>query len=101
MHFLLFYDFVPDYMERRAQYRAQHLELAWASHARGELVLGGAYADPTDGAMLLFESESRSTVESFAATDPYVLAGLVKGWRVRQWTTVVGEQAATPVRPGA
>ena len=38
-------------------------------------------------------------VEAFATTDPYVLNGLVKSWRVRPWTTVAGEWAATPVRP--
>ena len=99
MHFLLFYDFAADYLQRRAQFRSGHLQLAWASHSRGELMLGGAYADPADGAALLFKAESRAVVERFAAADPYVLAGLVTGWRVREWTTVVGEQAATPVRP--
>lgn len=31
--------------------------------------------------------------------DPYVTNGLVSKWRVREWTTVVGEDASTPVRP--
>jgi hypothetical protein len=31
--------------------------------------------------------------ETFAKTDPYVLNGLVSSWRVREWATVVGEQA--------
>jgi uncharacterized protein YciI len=99
MHYLMFYDFTGDYLQRRPQYRAEHLELAWASHARGELMLGGAYADPADGAVLLFKADSRAVVERFAAADPYVLAGLVTRWQIREWTTVVGEQAATPVRP--
>ena len=99
MHFLLFYDFTADYLQRRPQFRAEHLKLAWAAHASGELILGGAYADPADGAVLLFKAESRTVAEHFAAADPYVVAGLVTRWRVREWTTVVGEQAATPVRP--
>ena len=49
MHYLLFYDVVADYAERRVPYRAEHLALARAAHARGELVLGGAMADPTYG----------------------------------------------------
>lgn len=101
MHFLLFYEFVPDYLQRRAQFRTAHLQQAWESHTRGELMLGGAYADPADGAALLFQCESRAMVERFAATDPYVLAGLVTRWQVREWTTVVGQGAATPVRPAA
>jgi hypothetical protein len=28
-----------------------------------------------------------------------VLNGLVTAWRVRQWTTVIGDDAFNPVRP--
>lgn len=98
-HFLLFYDVSDDYMERRGEFRDAHLGKAWAAHSRGELVLGGALNDPTDTAILMFRSETPAVAEAFAQTDPYVLNGLVKQWRVRQWTTVVGEWAATPVQP--
>jgi len=101
VHFLLFYDVAPDYLERRAQFRDEHLALAWQAHARGELVLGGALADPIDAAVLLFQGESPAVVERFVAADPYVRNGLVTRWRVRPWSTVVGEAAATPVRPAA
>jgi uncharacterized protein YciI len=97
-HFLLFYQFVPDYLERRAQFRSQHLALAWSSVERGELILGGALADPADSAALLFSGEDSSVAEAFARADPYVSEGLVTDWKVREWTTVVGERAATPVR---
>jgi uncharacterized protein YciI len=99
MHFLLLYDVAPDYPTRRGEYRAEHLALGWAAHARGELVLGGALADPVDGAVLLFRGDSPAVAESFAAADPYVRNGLVTRWRVRPWTTVIGDLAATPVRP--
>lgn len=99
MHYLLFYDVVPDYAERRVPFRAAHIAHAKAAVARGELVLGGALADPVDGAVLLFEGESSAAAEVFAATDPYVLNGLVTGWRVRVWTTVVGERAAVQLPP--
>jgi uncharacterized protein YciI len=99
-HYLLFYEFVPDYLERRGQYRSEHLQLAWDSNARGELVLGGAYADPADGALLLFKGDSPAVAERFAESDPYVRAGLVTRWRVRTWTTVAGTGASSPVHPG-
>ncbi len=99
MHYLLFYEFVSDYAERRAEFRSQHLRLAWEAQARGELVLAGAYADPIDGAALLFRCSSPAVPQGFAAADPYVVAGLVKRWHVRHWITVVGEGATTPVRP--
>lgn len=100
-HFLLFYDTAPDYLQRRGEFRQAHLELAWAAAARGELLLGGALADPVDGAVLLFQGDDPAVAERFARADPYVLNGLVREWKVRRWTTVVGEQAAAPVRPPA
>jgi hypothetical protein len=99
MHFLLLYDLAADYLERRGAFRDDHLALGWAAHERGELVLGGALADPVDGAVLLFRGDSPAVAESFAQADPYVRHGLVTRWRVRPWTTVIGEDATTPVRP--
>jgi len=98
-HFLLFYDTAPDYLDRRAEHRSTHLAYAWSAVERGELVLGGALADPVDGAVLLFRGEDKAVAEHFARSDPYVTNGLVARWHVREWTTVVGELAATQVRP--
>lgn len=61
--------------------------------------VGGPLADPADGAVLLFQGDSPAVAERFAAADPYVQNGLVKSWRVRPWTTVVGKDASTPVQP--
>jgi len=90
MHTILFYDLVDDYVERRTQFRPEHLELARQAQARGELVLAGALAEPADGAVLVFRGESPDAAVAFAKADPYVRNGLVKAWRVRKWTTVVG-----------
>lgn len=98
MHYLLIYDVSDDYLERRPEFRGAHLTHAWAAAERGELLLAGALADPVDTAMLLFEADSPAVAESFARADPYVLNGLVQQWRVRPWTTVVGERASNPVR---
>jgi uncharacterized protein YciI len=98
MHYLMFYDLSSDYLERRIEFRAQHLALAWQASERGEMILGGALADPVDGAVLLFQGDSPAVAGRFAAADPYVRNGLVTRWRVRPWTTVVGETAAAPVR---
>ena len=98
-HFLLFYDVGEDYVAKRAAFRGAHLEKAWAAHARGELLLAGALAGPVDGAVLLFKGDSPDVPERFAKADPYVVNGLVSRWRIREWTTVVGEAAANPVMP--
>jgi heme-degrading monooxygenase HmoA/uncharacterized protein YciI len=99
MHYLLFYEVGEDYVARRAEFRTAHLEKAWEASARGELVLGGALANPVDGAVLLFKGDSPEVAEKFARADPYVTSGAVKRWYVREWTTVAGENAAKPIRP--
>ena len=99
MHYLLIYDVVGDYVTRRAPLRAAHLAHARAAVSRGDLVLGGALANPADGAVLLFRGESPDAAEAFAAADPYVTNGLVTRWRVREWTTVVGRDAEVPLPP--
>lgn len=91
MYFLLLYDVVDQFTDRRAPYRDAHLALARAANERGELLLAGAFAEPADGAALLFRADDRSTAERFAASDPYVRAGLVTHWTVRKWTVVIGD----------
>lgn len=99
MHFLLFYTFVPDVLEKRPKFRGTHLAHARAAVERGELKLAGAF-DPVDGAALLFSAPSKAVPEEFARADPYVTGGLVTKWEIRQWTTVVGENPAHPLPPG-
>ena len=96
MHYILFYDVIDDYVEKRAQFRELHLKHARAAYDRGELVLGGALAEPVDGAVLVFRGESAEVAEQFAKSDPYVLNGLVKQWRLRKWNTVIGNGATVP-----
>lgn len=97
MHYLLFYEVGDDYISRRGEFREAHLAKAWQASDRGELVLGGALANPPDGAILLFKGGSAEVAEKFAKADPYVTNGLVRRWYVREWTTVAGADAATPV----
>lgn len=96
-HFLLFYDYEPDFEIRRAEVREQHLTRAWAASERGELMLAGALAQPSETGVLLFRADSPAAAEEFARSDPYVTNGLVKVWRVREWITAVGEEATSPV----
>jgi len=99
MHYLLFYEGADDYLTRRTAFRKLHLEHANRAVARGELILGGAFANPADGAVLVFSGTTPAIAEAFAKEDPYVKNGVVKSWRVREWTTVVGPLAAMPVDP--
>jgi hypothetical protein len=97
-HFMLVYDVGPDFLQRRAAFRDEHLALAWKAADAGELLLAGALEEPTEQAFLLFRG-SRDAALRFAAADPYVKHGLVKAFRVRQWHTTVGAQASAPLRP--
>lgn len=90
MYYLLLYDVVDDYLERRGLYRDEHLGIARAAHERGELVLAGALAEPADGAVLVFKTDDPAAITRFAENDPYVKNGLVAKWRVRKWTVVIG-----------
>jgi uncharacterized protein YciI len=99
MHYLLMYELGPGYVERREAFRQEHLALAREAHLRGELVLGGTLADPVDRAVYLFQGESAAPASRFAASDPYVLHGLVRHWQVRPWVTVVGTEVGTATHP--
>lgn len=91
-YYALFYDTVDDFIARRAAFRVEHLRLVREAHARGELLLAGALAEPSDRALLVFHSDLRAVAEDFARKDPYVVNGLVRHWEVRPWTVVVGDE---------
>jgi uncharacterized protein len=100
MYLTLIYDVTDDYLERRGEFRDEHLGLARGARERGELVLAGAFTDPPDSALLVWSTEDRSVVERFVAADPYVANGLVTAWRIREWNVVVGGQGDTAGTPG-
>jgi uncharacterized protein YciI len=89
MYFALFYETVDNFVERRQPFREEHLAAARRAHAEGTLVLAGALK-PADGALLVFRGNTSTVAEEFARADPYVTGGLVKNWRVREWTVVIG-----------
>ena len=89
-HFALVYEFVGNFVERRAPFREAHLQLLRDAQARGLLLFSGPLGDPPDGALLVCRAESAAAVEDFARADPYVVAGIVTAWRVRPWTVVIG-----------
>ena len=90
MYFILFYKTVDNYIEKRIPYREEHLAYALRSHEKGELYIAGAFADPADGAVLVFKADHPSVAEEFALNDPYVRNGLIVEWQVRQWNVVIG-----------
>lgn len=98
-YYVLFYYVVENFVARRAEFREEHLRMVREAHQRGDLLLGGALADPADRALLVFRAADRSVAEDFARNDPYVLRGLVTRWEVRPWSVVVGNDSNPAGRP--
>ena len=88
-YYILFYETVDDYLERRGEFRSVHLQHAEKARQEGHLVMAGAFANPADGAALIFQIDSPVIAEEFAKNDPYVINGLIKNWSVREWTVVI------------
>jgi uncharacterized protein len=88
-YYLLIYHVVEDYVGKRTPFREEHLRLARDAFERGDLILGGALADPPDKAVLVFHCKDITTVEEFVQADPYVLNGLVPKWEIRLWSVVI------------
>ena len=86
--YALHYTAVDNYQERRAPFRAAHLDLIRRGHAAGSIVMAGALGDPAEGALIVFRSSDEA--EAFAREDPYVLNGLITEWTVRVWQVVAG-----------
>lgn len=100
MHAVLEYTYDDNYLQTREKYRAVHLKAAWEAAERGDLLLGGAVGyGPFTGLLIFAGEKALESARAFAAADPYVTGGVVASWTARPWTTVVGKEAATPVRP--
>jgi hypothetical protein len=93
-HLLLEYRLSEDYLQRRPEFRAEHLALLEDCAQRGELVLAGAVPDPFDKALFVWREDAADAVPEFVAADPYIRHGLVESWQVRTWNTVVGAAMA-------
>ena len=89
-YYALIYHVTEDYITRRTLFREEHLRLADEASARGELVLGGAFADPYDTALLVFRTEDPAVIERFVKADPYYRNGLVVRYEIRTWNVVTG-----------
>lgn len=94
LHQLLYYDYVPYYLERREPFREDHLAHAQRWKDAGTLVNAGVIvsrgtpgAEP-DGALFVFVIDP-ADLHSFVITDPYVLNGIVTGHRIVPWTVVL------------
>ncbi|MEM8851064.1 MAG: YciI family protein [Pseudomonadota bacterium] len=81
----------PGHLAVRKDNREAHLV-----HLRGDphVVQAGPLTDADgemSGSLILFATDDRSHVETFAAADPYAKAGLFADVRIERWNRVVGD----------
>ena len=87
--YVLFYESSDEVLERAPRHFAAHRARYEDFHARGLLLVIGPFADGRDGAMAVFRT--REAAEEFAGGDPFVLNGVVRAWKVREWMEVLAE----------
>lgn len=89
-YWALRYRYVDGMLEKRGPYRAAHLE--GLQQLGSKVALGGAFNDPCDGAVILFDAScTKDEISDFASSDPYVVNGLVSEWSVSEYMAVVGD----------
>jgi uncharacterized protein len=74
--------------ERRGPYREAHLAKIRAEREAGRITMAGALGDPPHGAAIVFRDVGPEEIKAFAASDPYVTAGLVTDRRIERWHVV-------------
>jgi uncharacterized protein len=86
---ILFYEYVPDVVERRAPHREGHLALIRRWYDEGRIVIAGGLGDPPHAGLIVLRVEDpQAAAEEFVAEDPYQPAGLVTSWRVEPFLNV-------------
>lgn len=84
---VLFYEPAEDVMSKAPVHFPAHQARLGAFHADGRLLMVGTWANPQEGSMAIFTS--REAAEAFVEEDPFVLNGVVSGWRIREWDEVL------------
>lgn len=83
MKYVLSYTSAPDAREKAPLHFADH-RARWQKFVDGgKLIMIGPFSDIADGAMAIFRT--RDAAEEFAASDPFVLHGVVSDWKILEW----------------
>jgi uncharacterized protein len=86
--YVLLYESAEDVREKAPLHFAAH-RARWQEYLdQGTLLQIGTFSD-LEGSMAVFAT--REAAEEFAQTDPFVLNGVVRGWRIREWNEAIGK----------
>lgn len=86
MKYVVFYEAADDVASKAQTHFPAHLARAQAFHANGTLLMIGVFADAGDAAMGIFTT--REAAQAFVDGDPFVIHGVAKAWRIREWKEV-------------
>jgi uncharacterized protein len=86
--YVLFYDSADDLATKAPAVFPAH-QARWADFLKdGSLLMIGPFAEAqSEGSMAIFRT--REAADAFATSDPFVLEGVVKRWRVQAWNEVL------------
>lgn len=90
MKAVVLYESADNVAEKAPAHFAAHVAQYQPYIERGELLMIGTFADPQhDGSMGIFAT--RDAAEEFVKNDPFVINGVVKGYRILDWNEAVAK----------
>ena len=76
---------------RDPQNLAAHIARSKDLHAKGKIMMAGAFLDDLDGTLTTMAVfSSREDAKEYAKGDPFVLNGTVTKWFIREWANILG-----------
>lgn len=86
--YVVLYESADNVHEKAPVHFPAHSERLQEFHGRGTLQMVGTFGDPqNEGSMAIFTT--REAAEEFVAGDPFVLNGVVRDWKIREWNEVL------------
>jgi uncharacterized protein len=97
--YVTFYEWADDAMDKFGEHMPGH-QARWAGFREtGDLLMIGPFTDLADGAIAVFAT--REAADEFVRTDPFVLHGVVRKWRILEWMEALVPDAPDPDPAGA
>lgn len=84
------YKSVDEAKAKDPQSLAAHMVRSRELHAKGKVIMAGAFLDNLDGALsTMAVFSSRQDAEEYAKGDPFILNGTVTKWFIREWANIL------------
>lgn len=83
------YRSLAEAMDQAPEDIAAHLARSRQLHEQGAVVMAGAFLDgPDEPLSTMAVLTSREAAEDFVRGDPFVAKGMVRNWRIREWSNM-------------